>query len=145
VAVNQGVNQKIKKIDPFVKNFWGGLTTVVLCLIGLAIFGSLHLLIDFSQGMQKLWLASLLIGGNVVALWTFNLLSYKHGASIALKKLVMNGSFLSMSMILGIVIFGETASLEKMLGVLIYLAAFCFMDTKAWEYFKSLLSKKKHA
>src|SRR3989344_2684204 len=112
-AINQGITQKVKKVDPFVKNFWGGLIALVLSVVCLAIFGSLGVLTDFSGNMKKLYIVSGLIGFIVVGMWSFNLLSYKGGASIAIKKLVMNGTNLITAMAGGIVFFQETLTLGK--------------------------------
>ena len=136
-AINQGITQQIKQIDPFVKNFWGGLTTLVLSLIGLWFLGATDLLVDFSPPMPRLWLVSALIGVIVIAMWSFNVISYKHGAQIAIKKLVMNGSYLTMAMIAGILLFGEALTAAKVVGVIIYFTAFIFMDDGTWKYFRS--------
>ena len=134
VAVNQGITQKIKKIDPFVKNFWGGLTTFVLASTALFVRDATNLLIDFSPVMQKLWGVSAVVGLIVIGMWSFNLMSYKGGAHIAIKKLVMNGCFLIMAMFFGIVLFGESLTLAKVIGVLFYFFAFSLMDKGTWEH-----------
>ena len=134
VAINQGITQKIKAVDSFVKNFWGGLTTLVLSLAGLALAGSLGVLVDFSGNMKKIWAVSGLIGVIVVAMWSFNLLSYKGGASIALKKLVMNGSYLVAAMLGGVFFFGESLTFGKASGVALFMAAFALMDKGTWEF-----------
>lgn len=138
VAINQGITQKIKGIDPYVKNFWGGLTTLVLAFAGTAVLGSLKLFADHSKPMQYLWLASLIGGLIVVAMWNFNLLSYKGGASIALKKLVMNGTYLISAMLLSALIFGESLTVGKLSGIAIYFAAFALMDEGTWKYISGL-------
>ncbi len=140
VAINQGITQKVKAVDAFVKNFWGGFTTLVCAVIGLAIFGSLHLLTDFSLG--KLWIVGALCGFVVVGMWAFNLLSYKGGATIALKKLVMNGSYLITAMIGGVIFFGEQLTLGKIMGILFFFGAFVLMDKTTWEFTASLFRKK---
>ncbi|OHA24772.1 MAG: hypothetical protein A3D52_00445 [Candidatus Taylorbacteria bacterium RIFCSPHIGHO2_02_FULL_44_36] len=58
VAINQGITQKIKKVDPFVKNFWGGLTTVIFCFVVLVVLGKTGIVFDFSGSAPKLWLVS---------------------------------------------------------------------------------------
>ena len=68
-------------------------------------------------------------------MWSFNVLAYKGGAWIALKKLVMNASYLTMAMIAGIVLFGEDASVTKFAGVALYLVAFVLIDDKTWKAF----------
>lgn len=134
VAINQGITQKVKKIDPFVKNFWGGLTTVILCLVVLIVFGKTGIIFDFSGSAPKLWTVSAIIGIIVVGMWAFNLLSYKGGASIALKKLVMNGTYLITAMFCGALFFRETITSSKLLGIAFYLGAFVLMDKGTWEF-----------
>jgi drug/metabolite transporter (DMT)-like permease len=137
VAINQGITQKIKKIDPFVKNFWGGFTTMVLALAGLLFLGATDLLIEFSRPIPQIWLSSAVIGVIVIGMWSFNLLSYRGGAQIAIKKLVLNGSYLTMAMVVGILLFGETLTVAKIVGVATYLVAFVLMDDNTWQYFRS--------
>lgn len=137
VAINQGITQKIKKVDMFVKNFWGGLTTVVLASSAIFALGSAGLFVDFSSQMGKLWGVSALVGLIVIAMWSVNLLAYKDGASIAIKKLLMNGSYLTMTMIAGILFFGEALTLGKVVGVVLFFAAFSLMDNAIWNYFVS--------
>ena len=134
VAINQGITQKVKKVDPFVKNFWGGLTTVILCLVALIILGKTGIILDFSGSAPELWLVSAIIGLIVVGMWAFNLLSYKGGAYIALKKLVMNGTYLITAMFCGAMFFGETLSPSKLLGIVFYFGAFVLMDKGTWEF-----------
>ncbi len=138
-AINQGITQKIKTVDPFVKNFWGGLVTFSIALIGLAILNSTDLLFNFNSPMPKLWLSSIVIGVIVIALWTFNLISYKAGAQIAIKRLVMSGAYLIMVMILGVLLFGESLTMYKVSGILLFLVAFIFMDDESWHFFKMKL------
>ncbi|MDD4900568.1 MAG: DMT family transporter [Patescibacteria group bacterium] len=137
-AINQGITQKVKKIDPFVKNFWGGLITFLLCVVILLAIGKSSIIFDFSGSTPKLWAVSALIGLIVVGMWAFNLLSYKGGASIAIKKLVMFGTYLISTMICGILFFGEPASADKGVGVILYFAAFALMDKGTWEYISRL-------
>src|SRR3989344_9632810 len=54
------------------------------------------------------------IGLIVVGMWAFNLLSYKGGAYIALKKLVMNGTYLITAMFCGALCFGEKITTGKL-------------------------------
>ncbi|MBU1036969.1 hypothetical protein KKF32_02950 [Patescibacteria group bacterium] len=137
VAINQGITQKIKRIDPMVKNFWGGLMTAILGIGGLLWF-NLHYSLNFSDFIRgfpsKLIWISIIFGIIVILMWIFNLLAYKGGAYIALKKLVMNGSYLTMAMIIGILLFGEAFTIYKLLGFLFYCFAFILMDSKTWNF-----------
>ncbi|TSC82975.1 MAG: hypothetical protein G01um101419_377 [Parcubacteria group bacterium Gr01-1014_19] len=143
-AVNQGITQKVKDVDPMVKNFWGGFTNVALSLGVLAFIGSLGALFDFSPQLRKLWLAAPLVGGIVIAMWSFNLLSYKGGASIALKKLVMNGTYLTAVMVLSVLIpyFKESMTWGKAIGIPLYFVAFALMDNGTWNYVSSWFCKE---
>ena len=74
------------------------------------------------------------IGLIVVGMWAFNLLSYKGGAYIALKKLVMNGTYLITAMFCGALFFGEKITTGKLTGIVFYFAAFVLMDKGTWEF-----------
>jgi drug/metabolite transporter (DMT)-like permease len=130
VAINQGITQKIKSIDPFVKNFWGGLTAVVLGLACL-FFVPLDTIIKY-PALPKLVGVSILVGVIVIFLWCFNLLSYKNGAYITLKKIVTQGSYMVLAMLTGAMFFHESLTVLKMLGVVLYVIAFVMVDTITW-------------
>ena len=140
-AINQGITQKIKEIDPFVKNFWGGLTTFIVSLITIFIWGAQGLFVDFTMQMQKLWISSIIVGFIVIAMWSFNIFAYKDGAQIPIKKLVINGSYLTMAMICGITIFDEPMNFAKLSGVLLYFVAFSFMDKDTSTYLMNIFVK----
>lgn len=144
-AINQGITQKIKGIDPFVKNFWGGGVAVVCSLVAMFALGSHHLLIDTSHAMQKLWAVSLGIGMIVVAMWSFNVLSYRDGASIALKKLVMNGAYLISTLVIGSMFLGEKFTTGKAIGIGCYFMAFVLMDNGTWNFLASRWQNKDGA
>lgn len=132
VAINQGVTQKIKNINPFVKNFWGGLTAVVL---GVASAWFVPIGQGTSQPeLERLTTVSMCIGFVVVAMWSFNVLSYKHGAYLALKKLVSNGSWLAIATIAGTLIFRESLSSFKIMGFILYGLAFVIVDEATWRF-----------
>lgn len=144
-AINQGITQKVKKIDPFVKNFWGGVTTLVLCSAAIIILGSAKLFTDFSRPMQNLWLVAAIIGVIVIGMWSFNLMSYKDGASIAIKKLVMNGAYLVTAMLAGVLLFKESFTVGKLIGIVLFICAFTLMDKATWEFVSRLWSIKDPA
>jgi len=130
VAVNQGITQKIKSIDPFVKNFWGGLTAIVLGVISL-LFVPLEAITKY-PALPNLIGVSLLVGVMVIFIWSFNLLSYKGGAYITLKKIITNGSYLILSMFAGFLFFHESMTVLKVIGVILYILAFMMVDTVTW-------------
>lgn len=142
LAVNQGITQRVKDVDVFVKNVWGGGTTVVLCVVGLVATDSTHLLRDFSVAMRSLWLWSALLGVFIVGIWCTNLMSYKGGAGIALKKLIMNGTFLTLAMGIGVVVFGEPLTAGKVVGVGLYFVGFALMDKGTWEFVRGRFTRR---
>jgi len=134
VAANQGITRAIKRIDPFVKNFWGGLTTLVLCLAATIVLSLEHSGTNFLHG--QLIIVSLTLGIVVIGMWSFNLVSYKAGATIGLKNVVMYGTHLTTMMILGVVVFDEAMSLAKLVGMALYFVAFALMDRDTWQFCK---------
>lgn len=132
VAINQGITQANKAIDPMAKNFWGGLVTVIMCIVGLWYF-------PVKEYPLKLTVLSLLIGVIVIFMWSYNLLSYKEGAYIALKKLVMNGCYLIMVTVAGALFFGETITWSKVAGIILFSSAYVLMEDNSWQAVVSLL------
>jgi len=131
LAFNTGIARKIKDINPLAKNFWGGLVTFALSLGGLIFLGKLKLTTDFSPTIQKLWLSSIISGVIVIGIWSFSILSYKRGAPIAFKGLIMYGTYLTAAMFLGIIIFNEPLTSSKLIGIPIYLLAYALMNKKS--------------
>jgi len=142
IAGNQGISQAIKDIDPFVKNFWGGLTQVVTMLIFLPFVYNSE---SIGKNFLKIMLVAVCVGVINVCMWYFNQKSYNEGAYIALKKLVLNGTFLSLAVITGVLFFGNTLTLDKVLGILLFFVSFSIWDEKSWNFIKSrvLHTKKK--
>src|SRR3989338_3123545 len=142
LAVIQGIAKWIKESHPLTLNFWGGLATVLVSLLGLRWLGQTGFLFDFSLAMQKFWLISGGVGLFFIGAWIFNLLSYKYGAFIAFKNLITNSSYLIMTMVLGVLFFGEPATLFKLGGILVYLLAFVLFDDKSWAMIRFIFPKR---
>lgn len=133
VAINQGITQKVREVDPMFKNFWGGLVALIGTLVVIISTSKSDLLWSFTVN-SKLWLSSLVVGIIVIAMWSFNLMSYKIGASIALKKLVVNTTYFLGTMVLGTILYGEQITGGKLTALPLFLIAFVLMDKKAWDY-----------
>lgn len=131
IAINQVIVQKIKDIDPMVQNFWSGAVQLVLGVLTIVAVGGMSIFTSSAPPLS-FWLLSGLIGAINIAMMVFGLISYKLGASIALKKLVMFGVHLSTAMVLGVILFNESASWEKFAGVALYLAAYAAWDNDTW-------------
>ena len=134
IGINQAIVQYIRGVDPMVQNFWVGLTQTVLCVGTIAVMGGWSVFAADAPPVS-FWALAALIGVINVAMLVFNIVSYKLGASIALKKLVMNGVHLSTAMIAGITLFNEAANVEKFAGVLLYLVAYAVWDSDTWRSF----------
>lgn len=142
LAVMQWITRWIREIHTVTLNFWGGLSTIFISLAGLFWLEQANLLFDFSSVMQKFWLLSLGVGIFFVGAWAFNLLSYRYGAFIAFKNLVLNGSYLVMAMAFGVLFFGEPLTVFKIAGTLAYVLAFVLFDDKSWEMLRVIFPKK---
>jgi drug/metabolite transporter (DMT)-like permease len=143
VALNQAITQKVKEVDPMIKNFWGGVATIICCVIGLGLNNALELLADFSNEMTALWVWSAVLGCVIVGIWVTNLMSYKGGAGIAIKKLVMNGTYLTLAMLMGVVVFDEALTPGKVTGVFLYFIGFALMDKNTWQWLKKLATRRQ--
>lgn len=138
VAINQGITQKIKDVGFMFKNFWGGLMSLVLSPIALIVMGKSGIILQFSD-YSRLWGASIIIGFIVICMWSFNLISYQTGASIALKKLVMNSTYMIGTMFVGSIFFNEAMTINKLIAIPLFVLAFILMDKKAYEFVRSLV------
>ena len=142
LAVIQGVAKGLKEARHAALNFWGGLSTVLVSAGGLAWLGQLDILLDISASMQRFWLAAFGVGIFFIGAWAFNLLSYRYGAFIAFKGLILNGSYLAMAMVFGALFFGEPLTAFKISGALAYLCAFVLFDDKSWAMARVILPRR---
>jgi len=124
VAMNQGVTQAAKDVHPMVKNVWGGGATVLLTIPLVLLMGSW---VDIQS--STFWILNITLGLGVVGLWTANVMSYKSGAKIAFKKLVVTGVYMTLAALTGILFFQEAATFGKLVGVLLFLlASYCMQQ-----------------
>jgi drug/metabolite transporter (DMT)-like permease len=144
VAINQGITQAVKKVDPLFKNFWGGLMALIFAPLLMIAIGQGGSIVRFNENV-RIWYASFFIGIIVIAMWSFNLLSYQCGASIALKKLVMNATYLTSTLIIGVLFFHEKITVGKVLALPLFCCAFILMDQKMWNYVTSTLARPARA
>lgn len=135
-AVNEGITQwqaqrKVDPLDPLVNNFWIGLTSAIISGGALAAFGGRR---SVSHLPLHFWLGSAAIGFVVIGMISFKLLAYQDGGSIALKKLIMQATYLISATALGWLIYAETFTLGKATGISGYVVAFILMDQGTWQY-----------
>lgn len=144
-AINEGITQwqgrrKINPLDPLANNFWIGLTTLLACAIGLTLIGGWRGG-RFFPG--KFWVGSAIIGVVTLGMISFKLLAYRGGGSIALKKLIMQATYLITATILGWITYAEPLTAGKILGMAGYVVAFTLMDRGTWEFVSDQLFFKR--
>lgn len=123
-AIIEGVTQRFKTMNPWFKNFWGGLVTIACCLIALPFMSLQTTLHTITTVKSVFWLWSGLLGLCTVGIWLFNLISYRDGATIAFKKLVVSSTYLLLAMATGVVIFAEPLTRAKIVSLLLYPIAY---------------------
>lgn len=123
LAINQAATQASKEIDASVKNIWSGAMTFLLAVIALTVEGwRVTIPWQFFVGGFTLGLFS-------IVLVIVNVMSYKTGAHIAAQKMVVRGSLVVLSMMLGFLFFGEPLGWNKLMGVVLYMIALMFMGS----------------
>jgi len=132
-AINEAITRKIRKMDPLVNNFWTGTTQVAIVGIALLIIWSISGLEIIHQLPVKFWPLSILIGLTTVGVLASRLMSYKGGGTIARRKVVMQGTYLSTAMIAGVLAYGEPLTVGKVIGILGFLLALTLIDQETWE------------
>jgi drug/metabolite transporter (DMT)-like permease len=119
-AVNEALTKVSRKLDPFVNNFWIGLTTVLASACVFAFIGSTDVALAQTAFF---WTGSAMIGAVVLAMIESKLMSYKTGGHIAVKSIVMQSSSLILATFLGVIIYGEPLSAGKILGIIGFVIA----------------------
>lgn len=116
--------------SPFVNNFWIGLTTIALCVVGLYIMG-------FSDALartgNRFIFGSIAVGGIVLVMITFKLLAYKAGGTIAAKKLIMFSTYLTVAVVAGVLFYDEPLTFGKVLGIVGFALSFLLISEDAWK------------
>ncbi len=139
VAINQGITVSVKDMNPFAKNAWAGIAQIIVTLV---LFPFVYKN-GFFAGVtfSKLVLVSALVGVVNVGILYTNQKAYVRGARIGIKKLVMNGTYLTLALVVGVLFFHDNFSGSKILGITFYLLAFAIWDDSAWEFVKTVFKK----
>lgn len=141
LSINQGITRWVKEVDPWVKNFWGGSTTALLCIVTLGVFGPTISELLAMPSFQSVFAWSGVIALVVIGIWSFNVIAYRDGAAIPVKNVVVNGTFLSLTILVGLLFFDDTISLIQIAGILTYLIAFSIINNETWLF---MYVKLKH-
>ena len=140
LVMNQWIVQTIKDIHPYAKNVWGGGST---CVFGAVLFFIAGGMGNLTLSATTFMAASVAIGVVTFFMWAFSLFAYKEGAYISLKKLVMNASYMAMTVVVGVVWFKEFLTLSHTVGFALYLAAIIMMDEKVYKTLWSLRQRRQ--
>ncbi len=135
-AVNESITRwqgrrKIEPLDQMVNNFWIGLAMMFSTGIALMLFRPWSAVAELPL---RFWFGSFAVGLIVLAMHSFKLLAYKGGGSIALKKLIMQSTYLVLAVVFGWLIYAEPLTIGKFLGMIGFTAAFILMDKGTWEF-----------
>jgi hypothetical protein len=118
------------RFSAWANNFWVGLSTMsfsLMFLVGLALFGggiTLTLSGPFLFGI-------IAIGFTVVAMLSFKIWTYQGGGTIALKKIIMPGTYLVSAIAAGAMLYGEPVTAGKLAGVMLWLISIWLTDRNA--------------
>lgn len=130
-AINEGLAKAASnKLSIWANNFWIGLSTVFWSLVFMVIW---LLVRDDPTNLEVSHVfvtTTLGVGVIVVSMVSFKLLAYRDDAWIALKKIVMNGSYLALAAVAGALFFEEAITWEKFLGIALFLVALVLSDRK---------------
>ena len=146
ITFTQPINEALSraasvKLNIWVNNFWVGVSTVFCCLTLLAVLGFLWGGVQLNLSKMFLF-GSIVIGGIVLGMISFKLLAYAGGGTIALKKLVMQGTYLVTAAIGGILFFNEPMTVGKVIGILLFPIALALSDRAARSYIFSVLRRQ---
>ncbi|MDP3727048.1 MAG: hypothetical protein Q8R35_00225, partial [bacterium] len=121
-----------------------GLITLVCSSLGLTVLGQWGIVVELTRAF---WSVSVAISLVILGMICFKLITYQKGGSIALKKLIMQATYLITATILGWAVYtiilpflpgwaeyAEAFTAGKLLGIAGYVVAFTLMDRGTWEF-----------
>ena len=134
LAINEGLMRgagAIAASNPFVNNFWIGLTTILFAILGLFITGTMHVAAEMTI---RFWALSGVIGLIILLMISFKLLAYKAGGTIAHKKIIMQGVHLVSAVLFGALFFAEPITFGKVFGVTLFFISMFLMNHSIKKY-----------
>ncbi len=138
--VNELLSRKAAdaKLDPWTNNFWVGISTVFWTTLAFVVWVGIAGP-SFQYFNASLVVGSLLLGFVVTGMIAFQLLSFAGGGTIALKKVIMQGSYLTSFTLVG-VLYGQPFTWGHALGLTLFFPAFACMDKDTWNGLKRVLA-----
>lgn len=142
-SINEFLSRKAAdaKLDPWTNNFWVGTSTVFWTFLALAVWVGVFGSSTYVIGPQ-LVLGSLALGLIVTGMIMFKLLSYAGGGTIALKKVIMQGTYLVTFTVVGVVFYSQPFTVGHFVGLALFLPAFAFMDKDTWDGMRGLFGPR---
>ena len=132
LSFNEGITRMIgmnKISNPFVNNFWIGLTTITLSALLIVLTGNVGVITAFKA---KFLILSAAMGFMVLVMISLKLLAYKSGGTIAFKKTITQGVQLTGAAILGALFLGDVITIGKVIGVAGFFIAIFLMEKESW-------------
>ena len=69
----------------------------------------------------------------VLVMVSLKWLAYEGGGNVAIKKLIMNGTYLTLAVFAGNIFYNEPLTIGKFLGIFGFIVAFILIDERAWK------------
>jgi len=130
VALNEGITRGIsqsKISNPFVNNFWIGMTSITISASILIFVNPFNIL---STLPIQFYVLPVFMGFVTLTMISLKLLAYKAGGTIAFKKIVMQGTHLIAAILVGLLFFGEVITFGKIVGISAFLISMFLMERK---------------
>lgn len=123
------VSKAALRLDVWVHNFWSGVSGMVWGIVGLLVLVLIAPRVAMDMNIDFFVAA---VGTGVIVCFSsyFKFLAYKNDAWIALKKIVMNGTYLISATLIGLLAYQERFTIGKGMGIALFVLALAFSDTK---------------
>ena len=127
-VINESISRRVKKMHALTKNFWVGLSSLIISSIALTILSKWNY---YYIANLNFYFGAILLGFCSLGIVSFKLISYGGGASVMPKKLLLRGSNLIIAAMIGIIWLGEYLSFGKILGIALFFVAFPMVQKKS--------------
>ncbi len=142
-AANEVLNRLASvKLNIWTNGFWVGVSQMFFATMALAIM----VLIGGGVTLEisKLFVfGTLVIAGFATAMIAFKLLAYQGGGTIALKKIIMPGTYLVTAIIAGAIVYGEPLTLGKFAGTILWLVSIVLADKEVLPALRAWVSSRR--
>jgi hypothetical protein len=136
---------KVGVISPWVKNFWIGVSTVVVSVISFIVIKPFSILLDLIKNLSgDMWFLFVLLGLSILTGVFVKQRTYMHGGSIAAKKITMIGTYLISSLVVGVLFFTNPLTIGEIVGIFALITGYFFVEQETFNQFLFYLRKASH-